>query len=59
MFRLSAPTMRTFAIAGPAIVLGILSWLDVFGLGIDADVAYWLTAGGAVFLMIGNLFNKL
>ena len=39
MFRLSAPTMRTFAIAGPAIVLGILSWLDVFGLGIDADVA--------------------
>ncbi len=59
MLRLSAPTRKTFAIAGPAIVLGILAWVDVLDLGISPDVAFWLTAAGAVLLLIGNLFNRL
>lgn len=59
MLRLSAPTRRTFLIAGGAIVLGILAWFDVLDLGIAPDAAYWLTAGGALFLLLGNIFNKL
>ena len=47
MLRLSAPTRKTFLVAGGAIVLGILAWIDVLDLGIAADAAYWLTAGGA------------
>lgn len=57
--RLSAPTSKTFAIAAPAIILGILAWLDVLDIGVDADLAFWLTGGGAVLLLLGNIFNKL
>ncbi len=59
MLRLSAPTRKTFLVAGGAIVLGILAWIDVLDLGIAADAAYWLTAGGAFLLLLGNIFNKL
>ena len=59
MLRLSAPTRKTFAIAGPAIILGILAWIDVLDLGIAREVAFWLTAAGSILLLIGNLFNRL
>ncbi|MDH5373471.1 MAG: hypothetical protein OEX97_11055 [Acidimicrobiia bacterium] len=59
MLRLSAPTRKTFAVAGSAIVLGILAWIDVLDLGIDPEVAFWLTGAGSILLLIGNLFNRL
>lgn len=59
MLRLSAPTRRTFAIGGVAILAGILGWFDFLDLGISSELAFYLTAAGAVVLMIGNIFNRL
>lgn len=59
MLRLSPPTRRTFLISATAIVIGVVLWLDLAGLDVDPEVAYWMTAGGAAFLLIGNLFNRL
>jgi len=59
MPRLSAPTRNTFSIAIVAIVVGIILWMDVLDLGVDPEIAYWTTTGGAVLLLIGNVFNKL
>ena len=59
MLRLSAPTRRTFSIGGVAIVVGILAWFDFLDLGISSELAFYLTAAGAVVLLIGNVFNRL
>lgn len=59
MLRLSAPTRRTFSIAIVAIAIGIILWIDPLDLKVDREIAYWLTTGGALFLLVGNLFNRL
>jgi hypothetical protein len=57
--RLSAPTFKTFSIAGVLLLAGITSYLGLLGDLLSDPVTYWATAGGGVLLAIGAVFNRL
>lgn len=57
--RLSPPTNKTFFPALVLIVLGIVLWIAPVGEDVTPDVAFWLTAGGGVLLVLGSVFNRI
>ncbi len=58
MFRLSAPTVKTFTLGALALVGGIVLHQGWVGIEVDADVVYWLTAGGGILLALGAMLTK-
>ncbi len=56
--RLSAPTVKTFTIGTLALVAGIALHQGWVGVDVDADVTYWLTAGGGILLALGALLTR-
>jgi hypothetical protein len=54
--RLNAPKMITWAIAAIAVIVGIVLWLIDFD---NADVTYWVTAGGGILACLGAMLKGL